>query len=113
MSPLLEKLADQFNAASKGKTGFVPVKIITASPSDMVAAALKPDPLFQAMSPDSSIWLSKLNNEWAAAFAQRDGAATRYPADSAPALFAAPALRGLADRDRHVGKDRPGHGLAG
>ena len=76
MAPLLGKLADSFNAASKGKTGFVPVKIITASPSDMVAAALKPDPLFQAMTPDSSIWLSKLNNEWAAAFAQETAAGT-------------------------------------
>ena len=69
MAPLLGKLADQFNTASKGKTGYVPVKMITASPSEMVAAALKPDPIFQAMSPDSSIWLSKLNNEWGSAFA--------------------------------------------
>lgn len=70
MSPLLGKLAEQFNAQMKGKTGFVTVKIITSSPSDMVAAALQPAPAFQAINPDSSLWLSKLNNEWAVKFQQ-------------------------------------------
>lgn len=79
MAPLLGKLSDQFNNTSKGKTGFVPVKIITASPSDMVAAALKPDPLFQAMSPDSSIWLSKLSNEWGTAFAKETAGSDTLP----------------------------------
>jgi Ca-activated chloride channel family protein len=81
MAPLLGKLADQFNSASQGKTGplGIPVKIITASPSDMVAAALKPDPIFQAMSPDSSIWLSKLSNEWGAAFANETAGPEALP----------------------------------
>ena len=69
MTTLLSKLADQFNGQYKGKTGYVPVKILTASPSDMVTAALQSDPAFQVINPDSSIWLSKLNNEWAKAFA--------------------------------------------
>ena len=49
MAPLLSKLADQFNTDIKGKTGYVPVKIISASPSDMVSAALAADPAFQAL----------------------------------------------------------------
>lgn len=69
MSPLLGKLAEQFNADHKGNADFVPVKIVAISPSDMVAAALQPEPAFQALSPDSSIWLSKLSNEWGKAFA--------------------------------------------
>ena len=34
MSPLLGKLAEQFNATLKGKTGIVPVKIAAFSPSE-------------------------------------------------------------------------------
>jgi len=64
IAPLLGKLADQFNAQQKGKTGLVDVKITTASPGEMVAAALNPDPPYHAINPDSSIWLSKLSNEW-------------------------------------------------
>lgn len=79
MSPLLGKLADQFNNQQKGKTGFVPVKILTQSPADMVAAALLPDPAFQAMNPDSSIWLSKLSNEWGLAFANETAGSDALP----------------------------------
>ena len=46
MAPLLGKLADQFNSQQKGQAGMVPVKILTVSPSDMVDAALQPDPPF-------------------------------------------------------------------
>ncbi len=68
MSPLLGKLADQFNSQSKGQAGFVPVKIVTLSPGDMVVAALKPDPTFQAINPDSGLWLSQLSFEWGQVF---------------------------------------------
>ncbi len=67
MSPLLGQLAEQFNKGRK--SGILAVKVVTISPSEMVAAALQPDPAFQALSPDSSIWLSKLSNEWGQAFA--------------------------------------------
>ena len=79
MAPLLSKLADQFNADTKGKTGYVPVKIISTSPSDMVSAALAADPAFQALSPDSSLWLNKLSNEWAAAFASETAGSEALP----------------------------------
>lgn len=68
MAPLLGALADQFNSQQAGQAGLVPVKIVTISPSDMVTAALNPDPPFQAINPDSGIWLSKLTNEWANKF---------------------------------------------
>ncbi len=68
MSPLLGKLADQFNSQSKGQAGFVPVKTVTLSPSDMVEAALKPDPTFQVINPDSGLWLSQLSYEWGQVF---------------------------------------------
>jgi Ca-activated chloride channel family protein len=68
MSPLLGKLAEQFNTQQKGKTGFVPVKVVVSSPQEMVTAALQPDPDFQAINPDSSIWLSKLGSEWGVKF---------------------------------------------
>jgi Ca-activated chloride channel family protein len=79
MSPLLAKLADSFNASFKGKAGYVPVKIVALSPSDMVTAALKPDPPFQAISPDSSLWLSKLSNEWGLAFASETAGSEALP----------------------------------
>jgi Ca-activated chloride channel family protein len=79
MSPMLGKLAEQFNNQQKGKTGTVPVQIITTSPSEMIAAALKPDPPFQAINPDSSLWLSKLNNEWALIFKDETGGSEALP----------------------------------
>lgn len=93
MTPLLSKLTDQFNGQFKGKTGYLPVKILTFSPSDMVDAALKADPIFQAINPDSSIWLSKLSNEWAKAFANETSGSDALPIPrqrySLPARFAA------------------------
>jgi Ca-activated chloride channel family protein len=68
MAPLLGTLATQFNSQQSGKAGLLPVKIVSISPSDMVAAALLPDPPFQAINPDSGIWLSQLTNQWAAKF---------------------------------------------
>ncbi len=68
MSPLLGKLADQFNGQNKGQAGFVPVKVVALSPGDMVTAALNPDPTYQAINPDSGLWLSKLSYEWGLVF---------------------------------------------
>ena len=93
MAPLLGKLADQFNSLQKGKSGYVPVRILTMSPADMVTAALQPDPSFQALNPDSSIWLSKLNNEWGLAFANETAGSDSLPIPrqrySLPQRFAA------------------------
>ena len=93
MSPLLGKLAGQFNNQHKGNNGFVPVTILTMSPADMISAALQPDPAFQALNPDSSIWLSKLSNEWGLAFANESAGSDALPIPrqrySLPQRFAA------------------------
>jgi Ca-activated chloride channel homolog len=79
MAPLLGKLAEQFNSQQKSQAGIVPVKIVTVSPSDMVDAALQPDPPFQAINPDSGIWLSRLTNEWATKFKSETQSADSLP----------------------------------
>lgn len=93
MSPLLSQLADPFNNSFKGKAGYVPVKIVTLSPSDMITAALQPDPAFQAINPDSSLWLSKLSNEWGITFASETAGSEALPIPrqrySLPQRFAA------------------------
>jgi Ca-activated chloride channel family protein len=79
MAPLLGTLAAQFNSQQSGKAGMVVVKIVTISPSDMVAAALLPDPPFQAINPDSGIWLSQLTNQWATKFQSETQASDSLP----------------------------------
>lgn len=79
MTPLLGKLADQFNRQQNGNKNLLKVGVLTISPADMVAAALKPDPPFHALNPDSGIWLSKLSNEWGKAFASETAAADSLP----------------------------------
>jgi Ca-activated chloride channel homolog len=63
MTPLMRRLAEKFNA--NPANGTVKVDIEEASSSDMVANALSPAPKYQVINPDSSIWLSKLDAEWA------------------------------------------------
>lgn len=79
MAPLLGTLADQFNSQQSSQAGMVPVKIVTISPSDMVAAAQQPDPPYQAINPDSGIWLSQLTNEWAVKFQSETQSADSLP----------------------------------
>ncbi len=79
MAPLLGSLATQFNSKQSGQAGMIQVKIVTISPSDMVAMALQPDPPFQAINPDSGIWLSQLTNEWAAKFQSETQASDSLP----------------------------------
>lgn len=67
MAPVFATLADDFNAQNQktpdGQT--MRVTTIVAEPEQMVAAALG-SPSFQAMSPDSSLWLDRLEQSWAA-----------------------------------------------
>jgi Ca-activated chloride channel family protein len=79
MAPLLGTLAADFNSQQGSQVGMVPVKIVTISPSDMVTAALNPDPPFQAINPDSGIWLSTLANEWAVKFKSETQSADTLP----------------------------------
>ena len=65
MAPVLAQLADQFNAQNNktpdGKT--MTVRTVVYEPEKMVSAALS-RPEFQAMSPDSSLWLDRLETAW-------------------------------------------------
>ncbi len=67
MGPTLQQLAEQFNAQQHrtpdGKT--MQVRTISLSPEKIVAQSLA-HPDFQAIAPDSSLWLNQLNREWEA-----------------------------------------------
>jgi Ca-activated chloride channel family protein len=68
MSPVLADLAAAFNdegrRAPDGKS--LIVEVVTLDPEEMVSAA-QFSPPFQAISPDSSLWLDRLEQQWAAA----------------------------------------------
>ena len=64
--PLFLALVDGFNAqrleTSTGQA--MTIRPVQLSPEDMLEAALEEDPGFQALSPDSSIWLTQLDRAW-------------------------------------------------
>ena len=62
---LWKSLVDSFNAQGNKTPGGTPmvVKTVELEPDAMVAAAVAGD--FQAMSPDSSIWLGQVDRAWA------------------------------------------------
>jgi len=62
---LWKSLVDSFNAQGNKTPGVPPmvVKTVELEPDAMVAAAVAGD--FQAMSPDSSIWLGQVDRAWA------------------------------------------------
>jgi Ca-activated chloride channel homolog len=66
MAPVLNELVAQFNSQGRqtpdGQT--MRVQITSYQPDQMVQAALA-DPPFQALSPDSSLWLDQLEQQWA------------------------------------------------
>jgi Ca-activated chloride channel family protein len=73
MAPVLSELANEFNKqerrAPDGKS--LRVEVTTYDPEAMVSAALSSPP-FQAISPDSSLWLDRLEQQWAAGDADAD-----------------------------------------
>ncbi len=65
MAPVLEELAAQFNDQAQRAPDNQPltVRVVVYEPVKMVEAALgAPD--FQALSPDSSLWLDRLEQQW-------------------------------------------------
>jgi len=75
MAPVLSQLADRFNAleeqAPDGRT--MTVSVIAVNPEKMVVESLG-NPPFQAISPDSSLWLDQLEQRWTdAGIAQETG----------------------------------------
>lgn len=67
MAPVLRNLAEEFNSqryrAPDGKS--LVVEVLTYDPEEMVRVA-QFSPPFQAISPDSSLWLDRLEQAWAA-----------------------------------------------
>ncbi|MCB0130485.1 MAG: substrate-binding domain-containing protein, partial [Caldilineaceae bacterium] len=67
MAPVLAQLAADFNGQSlttpDGQA--MAVTVVSLAPEAMVSAGLRQPP-FQAMSPDSSLWLDRLEQQWAA-----------------------------------------------
>ncbi|HQY93341.1 MAG: substrate-binding and VWA domain-containing protein [Caldilinea sp.] len=67
MAPVLDELASQFNEqqlrAPDGKS--LKVTVAPYDPEEMVSLA-QSHPPFQAISPDSSLWLDRLEQQWAA-----------------------------------------------
>ena len=84
---MLQILVDQFNRqnlrTADGQA--MQVKLVEMNPEDMVSAALE-DPTFQALTPDSMLWLDQLDRQWALRqqveagqiAPRRVGEATRY-----------------------------------
>ena len=73
---LMRTLADRFNA-QKQKTPdrqAMAVQLVEVTPEEMVNQALAGSGGFQALTPDSSLWIDQLNNRWAQSQATEPGA---------------------------------------
>ena len=106
---LLKGLAEKFNAKNLRTSDRQPMKIdlVEMTPDEMVEKALAGQATFQAMTPDSSLWLDQLNSRYAQAQQTEPGT---HPA---AARRRAGALRGHAHRDRRLGEQRQSARLAG
>jgi Ca-activated chloride channel family protein len=64
---LVEALAKEFNAKKLKTTDgqSMQIELVEMTPEEMVAQALAGEPSFQALTPDSSLWLDQLNRQWA------------------------------------------------
>jgi Ca-activated chloride channel family protein len=94
MAPVLSELAADFNEqgrrAPDGKN--LKVEVIASDPEEIVRAALASPP-FQAISPDSSLWLDRLEQQWAA-----NAANAEQSSDSAMPI----AQRRIASQQRYA-----------
>ena len=67
MAPVLRDLAEAFNKqgrrAADGQS--LVVTVVAYDPEELVGAAAQSNPPFQAISPDSSLWLAQLEQRWA------------------------------------------------
>jgi Ca-activated chloride channel family protein len=102
MAPVFTQLAEQFNTQGlrtpDGKT--MTVNTVVYEPEKMVGEALG-YPTFQAMSPDSSLWLDRLETDWTGrstgqGAAQAEGSGTAAGDESAAGGFAGESAGDLA-----------------
>ncbi len=116
MASTLAKLAEQFNAqARKAPDGsLMLVRTVSVVPEKMIEQSLA-NPPFQAIAPDSSLWLNQLDRRWAEQYGasegetlipignRRFGDPVRYAAS--PVVIAAweSVARGLGWPDRDIG----------
>jgi Ca-activated chloride channel family protein len=80
MAPTFGQLVSTFNARglkTPDGTAMV-VRTVTLVPEDMVAQSLG-QPTFQALAPDSSLWLSQIDRQWAAAQGESEGEESVIP----------------------------------
>jgi len=75
MAPVLAELAEQFNAQANrtADNQQMVVHIVTYEPENMVDAALQAPP-FQALSPDSALWLDRLEQQWSQQLGETEAA---------------------------------------
>ncbi|MBX3009955.1 MAG: VWA domain-containing protein [Caldilineaceae bacterium] len=75
MAPMLQELAEQFNGQSNQTPNGerMQVQITAYEPAQMIDAALA-RPNFQAMSPDSSLWVDRLEQAWRTQLGQTEQA---------------------------------------
>ncbi len=68
MGPTFQTLVEQFNAQAKRTPDgtVMQVHVIAMAPEKMVALSLEPRPPFEALAPDSSLWLNQLDRRWKA-----------------------------------------------
>jgi Ca-activated chloride channel family protein len=73
---LMQSLADKFNAQQlrTDDRQAMRIELTEMSPEEMVNQALAGQAAFQALTPDSSIWLDQLNRRWAEAQSTEPGA---------------------------------------
>jgi Ca-activated chloride channel homolog len=66
-APLIKELAGKFNAQKLRSPDGQPMRIdlVEMTPEEMVTQALAGGSSFQALTPDSSLWLDQLNRQWA------------------------------------------------
>jgi len=64
MKPTFDQLVETFNAGAAEPN--LPVRTVELAPEKMVVQSLEPAPGFQALAPDSSLWLHQLEQQWAA-----------------------------------------------
>jgi Ca-activated chloride channel homolog len=68
---LIRELSDRFNGQKQRIDGqMMEVALVELSPEEMVNQALSGEAAFEALTPDSSLWLDQLNRRWAMAQGQ-------------------------------------------
>ena len=105
MAPIFAELVEQFNAQKlttpDGKT--MTVRSVVLEPEKMVSAALG-GPEFQAMSPDSSLWLDRLEGAWSGRATGQDAA--QAAGDSASGFAASSQSESAGEAQIPIGQRR-------